>query len=52
MRRREELVGDRDTPMGKTLYLARPIRNDAQCTRCHSTPSAAPRTLDCALRQR
>jgi protein-histidine pros-kinase len=40
-----EVSGDRDTPMGKALYLARPIRNDAQCTRCHSTPAAAPRNL-------
>jgi protein-histidine pros-kinase len=40
-----EMVGERDTPMGKSLYLARPIRNEAQCATCHSTPSAAPRTL-------
>src|SRR5258708_28847537 len=41
----EEVVGERDTPMGKSLYLARPIRNQAECSSCHSTPSAAPRTL-------
>jgi HAMP domain-containing protein len=41
----QEVVGERDTPMGKSLYLARPIRNEAQCAQCHSTPSAAPRTL-------
>ena len=41
----EEVIGDRDTPMGKSLYMARPIRNDAQCARCHSTPSVAPRNL-------
>jgi HAMP domain-containing protein len=40
-----EMVGERDTPMGKSLYLARPIRNEAQCSTCHSNPSAAPRTL-------
>ena len=40
-----EMVGERDTPMGKSLYLARPIRNEAQCATCHSSPSAAPRTL-------
>jgi HAMP domain-containing protein len=40
-----EVVGDRDTPMGKSLYLARPIRNEPQCVACHSTPAAAPRTL-------
>ena len=26
-----EMVGERDTPMGKSLYLARPIRNEAEC---------------------
>jgi HAMP domain-containing protein len=41
----DEVVGDRDTPMGKTLYLARPIRNEADCAACHSTPSSAPRSL-------
>jgi protein-histidine pros-kinase len=41
----EEVVGERDTPMGRALYLARPIRNEAECAVCHSTPSAAPRTL-------
>ena len=41
----EEVVGDRDTPMGKSLYLARPIRNEAECSPCHSTPSSAPRSL-------
>jgi HAMP domain-containing protein len=41
----EEVVGERDTPMGKSLYLARPIRNEAECSPCHSTPSSAPRSL-------
>jgi HAMP domain-containing protein len=41
----QEIVGDRDTPMGKSLYIARPIRNEAECASCHSTPSAAPRNL-------
>jgi HAMP domain-containing protein len=40
-----EVVGERDTPMGKSLYLARPIRNEAECSACHSTPAAAPRSL-------
>jgi len=39
------MVGERDTPMGKSLYLARPIRNEAECSPCHSTSSIAPRTL-------
>jgi protein-histidine pros-kinase len=41
----QEVVGERDTPMGKSLYLARPIRNEAECAACHSAPSSAPRTL-------
>jgi len=41
----QEVIGERETPMGKSLYLARPIRNEAECLACHSTPAAAPRTL-------
>jgi HAMP domain-containing protein len=41
----QEVVGERDTPMGKSLYLARPIRNEAGCATCHSTPAAAPKSL-------
>ncbi len=41
----QEMVGVRDTPMGRSLYLARPIRNEAECSGCHGAPSAAPRAL-------
>jgi HAMP domain-containing protein len=41
----QEFVGERDTPMGKSLYLARPIRNEAECASCHDTPASAPRNL-------
>ena len=42
----KEFVGQRDTPSGRSLYIARPIRiNDANCLRCHSTIDAAPKTL-------
>ncbi len=41
----QEIVGERDTPIGKSLYLARPIRNEAGCAACHSNPSTAPQTL-------
>jgi HAMP domain-containing protein len=40
-----EVVGERATPMGQSLYLARPIRAESQCLLCHSMPAAAPRTL-------
>jgi protein-histidine pros-kinase len=41
----EEIVGTRATPLGESLYLARPIRAEAECMSCHSLPSAAPATL-------
>jgi HAMP domain-containing protein len=41
----QQVIGERDTPMGKSLYLARPIRAKAECLVCHSTASAAPRSL-------
>ncbi len=40
-----EVIGERDTPMGKSLYLARPIRTESGCAACHSTPAIAPPTL-------
>jgi protein-histidine pros-kinase len=40
-----EIVGERDTPTGRSLYMARPIRADAECLTCHSDPSTAPATL-------
>ena len=40
-----QVSGTRDTPMGRTLYLARPIRVDPGCLSCHSLPSAAPATM-------
>jgi len=43
---RTEAVGERDTPDGRSLYLARPIQiTDPACLPCHSTPDAAPKTL-------
>jgi protein-histidine pros-kinase len=41
----QQVIGERDTPMGKSLYLARPIRAKPECLVCHSTPSAAPLSL-------
>jgi HAMP domain-containing protein len=40
---RKEIVGERDTPTGKSLFLAHPLRvTDPACFACHSTPSRAP----------
>ena len=42
----KEVIGDRQTPSGPSLYLARPIRiSDGRCLACHSTPAAAPQTM-------
>ena len=40
-----EVSGERDTPMGRSLYLARPIRAESECMSCHSAASTAPATL-------
>ncbi|MCB1792119.1 MAG: DUF3365 domain-containing protein [Gammaproteobacteria bacterium] len=41
-----ELVGERETPTGPSLYLARPIQiTNPNCLACHSTPDAAPETM-------
>jgi protein-histidine pros-kinase len=43
---RNEVVIERDTPLGPTLNLARPIAiHDPSCLTCHSTPAAAPAAL-------
>ena len=41
-----ELSGERQTPLGKSLYYARPIRiSNKNCLTCHSTVDAAPETM-------
>jgi HAMP domain-containing protein len=41
-----ELIGDRETPSGRSFYVARPIRiSNPACLRCHSTVDAAPKTM-------
>ena len=40
--KRDLFSGERMTPSGKSLYLARPLRAAASCLECHSTPAAAP----------
>jgi protein-histidine pros-kinase len=41
-----EVVGERETPSGGSLYLARPIQiKNGACLSCHSTVDAAPKTL-------
>jgi HAMP domain-containing protein len=41
-----EIIGDRDTPTGRSFYVARPLRiGNPDCLRCHSTVDAAPPTM-------
>ncbi|HUD24896.1 MAG TPA: DUF3365 domain-containing protein [Burkholderiaceae bacterium] len=41
-----EIFGERDTPTGKSMYFARPMKIvDPACLLCHSTVEIAPRTL-------
>lgn len=43
---RKEIIGERDTPTGRMLYIARPIRiKDPACLACHSVPPAAPASM-------
>jgi protein-histidine pros-kinase len=42
----KEFVGQRETPSGTALYIARPIRiANPACLVCHTTPEVAPKTL-------
>jgi protein-histidine pros-kinase len=39
---KKEFIGERPTPTGQALYLAKPILATPDCLRCHSVPEAAP----------
>jgi HAMP domain-containing protein len=41
----KEIIGDRDTPTGRSFYVARPMRASETCMPCHSTIDVAPKTL-------
>jgi len=43
---KKEIVGERDTTSGRSLFMARPIRiTNPACLACHSTVDAAPKTM-------
>lgn len=43
---RGDIMGERATPSGRMLYLARPIQiKDPACLACHSVPEAAPASM-------
>jgi HAMP domain-containing protein len=39
------LLGERDTPNGRMLYVARPLKANNACLRCHDTAELAPATM-------
>lgn len=42
----KEIVAERETPTGRQLYIARPIRiTNADCLQCHTTADAAPPSM-------
>jgi HAMP domain-containing protein len=41
----QQIQGMRATPLGPSLYLARPIRSAPECLSCHGLATAAPATL-------
>jgi protein-histidine pros-kinase len=41
-----ELMDERDTPAGRALYIAMPLKiTNPACLECHDTPDRAPRTV-------
>ncbi len=40
-----EVINEHDTDSGRELYIAHPIKPQASCLQCHSTPEAAPRAM-------
>jgi len=41
-----EIVGERETPLGRSLYLSHPLRiKDESCLACHTTPAEAPASM-------
>lgn len=42
----KEITGERDTPLGRAVYIARPLRiANPSCLECHDTVERAPKTL-------
>jgi HAMP domain-containing protein len=40
-----EFIGERDTPSGRALFLAKPLRSVQECLTCHGLPGAAPAAM-------
>jgi HAMP domain-containing protein len=42
----KELIGDRDTPTGRVISMARPVSiDDPDCLQCHNTAAEAPKSM-------
>ncbi len=41
----DQIVGERDTPTGRSLFVARPLRAEKTCMECHGLPAAAPKAM-------
>lgn len=41
----KEVVGERDTPTGRMLYIARPITTEQACMECHGQAAEAPAAI-------
>lgn len=41
----KRLTGERQTPTGPSLFVARPMSAALPCLECHSTPEAAPKSM-------
>jgi HAMP domain-containing protein len=43
---KKEIIDERDTPNGRALYIARPLKiSNPSCLECHDTADAAPRVV-------
>lgn len=41
----KKVIGERETPTGRYLYVAKPMMAGASCLECHSTPDVAPAAM-------
>ena len=41
----KEMTGERETPDGRSMFLAKPITVSTSCLECHSTPNVAPAAM-------
>lgn len=41
----DQIVRERETPTGRLLYVARPLRVQNSCTECHGLPANAPKAM-------